>query len=164
MHSSLTPAQAERLEMLAEEACEVAQTCMKILRHGYASYHPNDKEQTPNRDLLRNEVHDLLCVLWVMSFRGDIDFPNTGGMWLDERWRSKKLRWTHHQSDRHRYLSNTPTITHYVHFNGSAYFVKEAEYFIDQGGLIDPWGKAWKPVTAVSVEEARQLAVGLDWS
>ncbi len=38
----LTPAEAERLAMLAEEAAEVIQIVGKILRHGYASYHPDD--------------------------------------------------------------------------------------------------------------------------
>lgn len=54
-------------------------------------------------------------------------------------------------------------ITHYVHFNGAAYFVKEADFFIAQGGLKDSWGKAWKPINAESIEDAREKAKKLDW-
>lgn len=55
---------------------------------------------------------------------------------------------------------STLPITHYAHRSpGNAMFVKEAEYFIDQGGLIEPWGKAWRPIYgASSLEEARRLA------
>lgn len=52
--------------------------------------------------------------------------------------------------------SKTPT--HYVHFNGAAHFVKEAEFFQDQGGLTSEWGKAWKPVVALSIEDARKMS------
>lgn len=48
--------------------------------------------------------------------------------------------------------------THYVHYNGAACFVKEAEYFVASGGLVDDWGKLWRPVVADSIEDARQMA------
>lgn len=98
-HETLTEAQIERLEMLAEEAAEVVQATTKILRHGYQSFHPDDEDETPNVTLLRDEVHDLLAVLWAMSLHGDLPSPNTSGLWLDGVWQ-QKLRWTHHQQGR----------------------------------------------------------------
>lgn len=53
--------------------------------------------------------------------------------------------------------------THYVHFNGAAYFVKTAEMFKQQGGDADAWGRAWRPVTATSIEHARTIAKTLSW-
>lgn len=53
------------------------------------------------------------------------------------------------------------TSTHYVSFNGSAYFVKEADFFVSQNGLTHDWGKNWKPVIATSIEDAREKAKSL---
>ena len=36
-----------------------------------------------------------------------------------------------------------------------AVYVKERGFFVDQGGARDAWGKAWRPVTASSIEAAR---------
>ena len=36
-------------------------------------------------------------------------------------------------------------------------YVKEAWYFIKQGGLTQDWGKSWKPVNAESIEAARNV-------
>lgn len=47
---------------------------------------------------------------------------------------------------------------YYVHWNGAAWFVKEGEFFKEQGGLTKPWGKAWRPLRAASIEDARKLA------
>lgn len=46
----------------------------------------------------------------------------------------------------------------YVHYNGSAWFVKEASFFEQQGGLTETWGQAWQPIMASSVEDARSRA------
>jgi hypothetical protein len=49
-----------------------------------------------------------------------------------------------------------------VHVNsGRATFVKERQFFLDQGGGTQPWGKAWKKVRARSIEEARELGAKL---
>lgn len=59
--------------------------------------------------------------------------------------------------------------THYVHCNSAdALFVKEAKFFESQGGLKESWGKAWKPVVATSIGDARRQAakifgVKLSW-
>lgn len=87
----LTPAEAERLAMLAEEAGEIVQVVGKILRHGYESYHPANPTET-NRDLLANEVCDFLAVIQMM----DADFNVGGGLEPDAAI-AKKLRFAHHQ-------------------------------------------------------------------
>lgn len=49
--------------------------------------------------------------------------------------------------------------THYINTNiGGALFVKEAHFFQEQGGLVEPWGESWIPVIAGSIEEAREQA------
>lgn len=54
---------------------------------------------------------------------------------------------------------NEPLQSFYVHWNGAAMFVKEAEFFIQQGGLTEPWGKRWRgPIVARDVEDARVRA------
>lgn len=35
-------------------------------------------------------------------------------------------------------------------------FVKEWDFYVGQGGLRDPWGRAWRPVMAFDIEHARQ--------
>ena len=44
--NKLTPAEDERLAMLAEECAEVIQIVSKIQRHGYDSWHPDDPLKT----------------------------------------------------------------------------------------------------------------------
>lgn len=52
----------------------------------------------------------------------------------------------------------------YVHHNGHSWFVKTAILFIEQGGLTQPWGKAWDEIEADSVEHARQKAAQRIWT
>ena len=33
--------------------------------------------------------------------------------------------------------------------------MKERSFFVEQGGLRETWGKAWRPVRASSIEAAR---------
>lgn len=42
--------------------------------------------------------------------------------------------------------------------SGGAVFVKEGNFFVEQGGLEQDWGKAWKRIEAESIEHARSLA------
>ena len=53
------------------------------------------------------------------------------------------------------------TPTHYVHYNGSSVFVKEASFFFSQGGLREPWGDKWVPVWAATIGEARRIGAGM---
>lgn len=106
--NKLTPAEAERLAMLAEECGEVIQVVGKILRHGFESYHPNDltsvtniggaKAFAPkpgaksNRDLLTEELSDLFAVVEMM----DADFALIDAA-AQEAAFVKKMRYAHHQ-------------------------------------------------------------------
>ena len=48
--------------------------------------------------------------------------------------------------------------THFVHCPGTALFVKEANFFKEEGGLIQDWGRRWVPVKALSIGDARRQA------
>lgn len=47
---------------------------------------------------------------------------------------------------------------YYVYYNGHSWFVKTAEFFEQQGGLTEEWGKSWKPIYATTIEHARDKA------
>lgn len=57
--SGLSPAEVERLALLAEEMGEAIQVVGKVLRHGYESHNPNDPAHTTNRQLLMHELGDV---------------------------------------------------------------------------------------------------------
>lgn len=57
--SGLSPAEVERLALLAEEMGEAIQVVGKVLRHGYESHNPNDPERKTNRKLLMHELGDV---------------------------------------------------------------------------------------------------------
>ena len=92
--NQLTPAQAERLAMLAEECGKVIHVIGKILRHGYDSYHPNNPMVT-NRQLLGRELTDLLAV--AASLCRD-KVPEGSLHDQDQAW-ERKLRYAHHQEE-----------------------------------------------------------------
>jgi hypothetical protein len=54
-----------------------------------------------------------------------------------------------------------PVATHYVSRNAGAVFVKTADFFHQQGGLSQEWGRAWRPVQAASIGEARRKGAAL---
>lgn len=91
--NGLSPAEAERLAMLAEEAGEIVQSVGKVLRHGYSSTHPNGGPD--NREQLYREINDLTTVALLMSMAGD--FPRVSAN--DDAYR-RKLRYAHHQEPR----------------------------------------------------------------
>ena len=68
----MTNAEIERLALLVEEAAEVQQIAMKILRHGYESYNPFDEEKTPNRQLLNEELGHLEYAIGLMKSSYDV--------------------------------------------------------------------------------------------
>jgi len=90
--NQLTPAEAERLAMLAEECGEVIQMIGKILRHGDDSYHPADPKTT-NRQLLGRELTDLYAVASTLSR----DRVPEGSLHDQDRAWEKMLRYAHHQ-------------------------------------------------------------------
>lgn len=69
----LTSAEAERLAILAEECGEVVQAIGKILRHGYASCHPDqNNSDRDNRADLEKECGDVRCAISALCDAGDI--------------------------------------------------------------------------------------------
>ena len=41
--------------------------------------------------------------------------------------------------------------------SGQAVFVKEADFFVSQGGLKEKWGLHWRLIFAASIEDARKV-------
>lgn len=93
--NKLTPAEAERLALLAEEAAEVIQVVGKILRHGYESYHPADPCGPSNRQLLEKEMGDLDCAMCRLYRRGDVS-AKTSALWSSRKEEAVK-QYMHHQ-------------------------------------------------------------------
>lgn len=91
--NGLTPAEHERLAMLAEEAAEVVQIVGKILRHGYESKHPDNMNGPTNRQMLENEIADFYAIAGVME---DVKDVTVEGEAVRQAIK-KKRRYTHHQ-------------------------------------------------------------------
>jgi len=95
--NGLTDAEEERLECLAEEAGEIVQAAMKVLRHGYASYHPDDPQRITNRVKLGAEIGNLKFVLGRMETLCDLSIDDilAGVVSKAEHWPI----YTHHQEE-----------------------------------------------------------------
>ncbi|MEO1208414.1 MAG: hypothetical protein AAFX78_02630 [Cyanobacteria bacterium J06638_20] len=99
-HSDLTPAEVERLSMLAEECGEVVQAVGKILRHGFESYHPDDlfkgrptPDAVSNRGRLQLELADVLAMCGHMENDGDVQISTDD----IENAMIRKGKYAHHQ-------------------------------------------------------------------
>lgn len=92
--NKLSPAETERLALLAEECGEVVHIIGKILRHGYESYHPSGYDT--NRQLLTGETGDLYAALQMMADVGDLKMIEVLDAAQDKRERVKE--YLHHQS------------------------------------------------------------------
>jgi NTP pyrophosphatase (non-canonical NTP hydrolase) len=68
--NQLTPAEAERLALLAEELGEATQAIGKILRHGYQSRHPLGGPT--NRQALEKELGDVRHAMIRLCDAGDL--------------------------------------------------------------------------------------------
>lgn len=93
--NGLTPAEAERLAMLSEEAGEIVQAVGKILRHGYESTHPAGGPT--NREALLHEIHDIRVIISMMSARNDIDLRTMRAEYMEHY--NAKAKYMHHQED-----------------------------------------------------------------
>lgn len=90
--SNLSPAELERLAILAEECGEVTQMVGKILRHGYESHHPSGG--LPNRRLLEEELGHVKFITELMIRRTDVSRVE-----IDEYLQEKSLsvsQYLHH--------------------------------------------------------------------
>lgn len=95
-YNELTPAQAERLAILAEECAEVIQIIGKILRHGLDSFHP--ATGVVNRTALMHEIIDVKAAMVMIS----VDLPQVMEDSLLQQAAitqalNKKLVYAHHQ-------------------------------------------------------------------
>ena len=72
--NQLTPAEAERLAVLAEECGETIQMVGKILRHGYESSHPDGGPT--NRQQLERELGDILAAMDMLCEPGTDDLDS----------------------------------------------------------------------------------------
>lgn len=94
----LSPAEAERLALLAEEMGEAIQVVGKILRHGYESYNPTTQvpeghRPLTNRYLLEKELGDVCAAIDLIG--ADI---HVGSMHQHRTDKLKRVaRWMHHQ-------------------------------------------------------------------
>lgn len=89
----LTPAETERLAMLAETCGEVVQAVGKVLRHGWESQSPYGGR--PNRVSLEREIGQVRAIVNLMLDSGDVELGK-----LQAWQRSKRValgKWTHHQ-------------------------------------------------------------------
>ena len=89
--NALSPAEAERLAYLMEELGESIAAAGKVLRHGYESVNPHGRSDVTNRDLLEDELCDVLTAIGQMVDEDDISR-------LIESYIDKK--WFHHQPTR----------------------------------------------------------------
>ncbi len=87
--NGLSPAEAERLAYLLEELGEVQQVIGKILRHGYASSHPDGGPT--NRELLAAELGDVIAAICLMKY--DIPYK----VILSTRPGANLYKYLHHQ-------------------------------------------------------------------
>lgn len=92
--NGLTPAEHERLAILAEEAGEIVQIAMKIMRHGYEFHHPEHPGQT-NRNELEKEIGDLNATVIRMLEAKDLSLAALSR--AKDAKEAKLDRWTHHQ-------------------------------------------------------------------
>ena len=92
--NQLTPAEAERLALLAEECGEVIQIVGKILRHGLESFHPSDP-QTTNAQLLAAELAHVSIATSLLVDAGDV----SEGEFLDAQDAKRRRigKFLHHQ-------------------------------------------------------------------
>lgn len=90
----MTEAELERLAILVEEAAEVQQIAMKIIRHGYSSHNPFDESKMSNRYLLEKELGDLVFALGLLMANDDVSEKRI----QDFKWKKKETigKYLHH--------------------------------------------------------------------
>ncbi len=96
--NKLSPAESERLDVLAEECAEVIQAICKIKRHGYESRHPSGGPS--NRTQLEIELGDVRWAMLQLTGGGDIKLNS-----ILEAYRCKcdrPQKYLHHQGPSYR--------------------------------------------------------------
>lgn len=97
--SGIEDRDAELVEMIAEEAGEIVQACMKLLRHGPYSVNPDDPDAGNNRHQLTMEIAQLNGTVAHLLRTGFLDHF---AMAQEEPARYNKIMegraYTHHQN------------------------------------------------------------------
>lgn len=88
--NKLTPAQIERLAILAEECGETVQAAMKVIRRGYDRKHPRKPGPT-NRGHLEEEVGNVLNAIEMLVEAGDLRPKRIKASLESKRERVKKF-------------------------------------------------------------------------
>lgn len=91
--NGLTDAEAELLDMLAEECAEVIVAVSKIKRHGFENFNPDDPEAGTNRDQLLSELIDVEAVKQMITARHMIEVHGQNAV---VNASIKKLKYAHH--------------------------------------------------------------------
>lgn len=92
--NKLTPAETERLALLAEECGEVVQIIGKILRHGYESTNPVTGDGITNRYKLERELGDIMFGIYLGVNNKDVSLERILN-YVDNK-RKTILQWLHH--------------------------------------------------------------------
>ncbi len=92
--NKLTPAEAERLDVLAEECAEIIQVVAKIKRHGYESANPLIADSETNRQALAREIGHFEMMLCEMYNLRDVDPIAINDSAVKKR--ATINRWLHH--------------------------------------------------------------------
>lgn len=95
--NGLTPAEAERLAILAEECAEVIVAVEKIKRHGYESRNPLVFDGPTNREQLTTEMGDVRAAMILLCAAKDVEKHRVHDA-ADEKL-VKVFSWTHHQTN-----------------------------------------------------------------
>lgn len=95
---NLSPAELERLAILAEECAEVIQVIGKIQRHGFESYNPFDPKRTTNRALLETELGHVMYATRLMGSQGAGDVSTSGIIQESEKKAVSIKKYLHHNN------------------------------------------------------------------
>lgn len=96
-NNNLSPAEYERLAILAEEMGEALQCIGKVMRHGYESYNPTVSSSLTNRRELEKELGDVMCAFGMMAAAKDINARS-----VEQRvvYKAQKIqKYLHYQGD-----------------------------------------------------------------
>lgn len=129
----LTPAQAERLYVLAEECGELVQVVMKTLRHGYESTHPDGGPT--NRQRIEQEAGDVRHAIQMLTDAADLQAVEIS---LRTMEKSRTIRqYLHHQGEKqdadHRTEERTEDSNRWQHRDHGARDREESSPIRDPG-------------------------------
>lgn len=91
----VTPAELERLAIIAEEMGEAQQVIGKIIRHGFDNFNPFSLAPVTNRAALEKELGDVRAAMILLCDAGDIR-KSAIHEWAEVK-RKTALEWFRHQ-------------------------------------------------------------------